>query len=132
MPCKTSASKAHIDEAGHGRDELVLFFFAQRFSRFQFGPWAIIDVRTGRLADGGLLDGEKQFRLCHASRSNPGANLQPVVIGLIVVEVAAMSILAWLGRHGDLSVDVIALRWLHPPINLDIDSKRQSQVYNVE
>lgn len=123
--CKAVASEAHVYQACHRWNELVLSRFAYFMCMVQLFGRAIVDVWTVSLHDRSLETGEKQILLSHASRAHTGTDLEPIVIGSISIKVPAMSILPWHCWHCDLGVDVIAFRTFGPPIDLDIHATRQ-------
>jgi len=61
-------------------------------------------------------------------RAKAGANLGPVIIGRISVEVATLPVLAWLSRHRNLDVHVGTLAWLVPLVDLKGNLKGQVDV----
>merc|ERR1719188_676775 len=115
---KVFASEAHVNQATHGGCEGVLFGLAQVLGFVQISFGAVIDIRPISRIDRSLPTREHQLTLGHAILADTIPHLKPVVIRSIPVEVAAMSILAWLWRHRNQSIDVRALALLIPAVDL--------------
>mmetsp|Transcript_41580 Transcript_41580/g.116036 ORF Transcript_41580/g.116036 Transcript_41580/m.116036 type:complete len:274 (+) Transcript_41580:215-1036(+) len=92
---------------------------------------AVVQVRPVRGRHGGL-GVEEQFLWRDTHGADTSADLRPGVVLGHTIEVSTVPILVWLLAHGDHRVDVVALAWLVPAIDLQVDAQRQVHVHDAQ
>merc|ERR1719195_207991 len=121
-------SETNVNKARHRGDELVLLCLAGALGVLQRGRFTVVDVGPVGLHHW-RLSCEEQLSRRHACGAEALPDHRPGVIARIAVEVTAVPVLARLSMHGYPGVDVVALSWLHPPVDLDHDSFWSAVVY---
>merc|ERR1712187_653501 len=121
-------SVAYSHQAFHVGPEVVRDCLAPLMSTGKGLIWAIFKC----LIDLSLRVRKDQVLGGHTVHAKASFHQQPGIVRKVAIEVPALAVLARLGRHGDLRVDVAPFPSLVPPIDLHRHPTRQSDVKNME
>jgi len=116
--CEAFSAKTHVNQARHGRDELLLFRFAGFLRRIEFSGGAVVNVWAVSCHHR-RFPAEKKLSWWHAGCTEPCTNLEAIIIRRVSIEISAFAILPRLCVHRDSDVDVMPCIGLHPSIHLD-------------